>query len=356
MLILLIWNRLFVLFPTATASKMKIKFDDNLILESQNGIPYAIPQRLSTKKQVYTQAILQKIPHDTEGKVDICLKIGRYKISGGVETNNPKSELTLTFEEFKNLVAYIEKFYKPLELEVEKFIPVDSNDSKQLLVKFKSIVNSDEEIATQLLESGLLSDNIYIAIDSIKKKQALDEFEEAINRNYAESFWQDWFERNKWILGSEYLAILDERKIDTSNIADYLTKAFDGFLDVVEIKKPNGLRFWMESKDHDNYVPSADLIKAITQCQNYLYEVERESNSAKFLERTNGTKIIKPRCLLVYGRSNNWNEAQQRAFRILNSSFNQISIMTYDHLLARAKNVLGIDASDDDLDDENLLF
>ena len=89
MLILLIWNRLFVLFPIATAFKMKIKFDDNLTLESQNGIPCAIPQRLSTKKQVYTQAILQKIPHDTEGKVDICLKIGRYKISGGVETNNP---------------------------------------------------------------------------------------------------------------------------------------------------------------------------------------------------------------------------------------------------------------------------
>ena len=61
MLILLIWDRLFVLFPIATASKMKIKFDDNLILESQNGIPYATPQRLSTKKQVYTQANIYSI-------------------------------------------------------------------------------------------------------------------------------------------------------------------------------------------------------------------------------------------------------------------------------------------------------
>ena len=86
------------------------------------------------KKQVYTQAILQKIPHDTEGKVDICLKIGRYKISGGVETTNPKSELTLSFEEFKNLVEYIEKFYKPLELEVEK-------QNKIAIVLFNSIKN-----------------------------------------------------------------------------------------------------------------------------------------------------------------------------------------------------------------------
>lgn len=327
---------------------------DNKILESQNGIPYATPKRLSTKKQVYAQAILQKIPHDTEGKVDICLKVGRYKISGGVETNSPKSELTLTFEEFKNLVDYIEQYYKPLELEVEKFIPVNNTDSKQLLLQFKSIVNSDEEIATQLIDSGLLSDKIYIAIDFIRKQKSIESFNEAIGKDYPEKYWQDWFENNKWILGSEYIEILDERRIDNSNIADYLVKAFDGFLDIVEIKKPNGLKFWSDTKDHDNYIPSSDLIKAITQCQNYLYEIERESNSAKFLERTNGTKIIKPRCLLVFGRSNDWSEDKQKAFRILNSSYTQISIMTYDHLLSRANRILGI--NDNNIIDDDLPF
>ena len=325
---------------------------DNKILESKNGISYATPKRLSTKKQVYTQAILQKIPHDTEGKVDICLKVGRYKISGGIETNSPKSELTLTFEEFKNLVDYIEQYYKPLELEVEKFIPVDNTDSKQLLLQFKSIVNSDEEVATQLIESGLLSDKIYITVDLIRKQKALDDFTDAIDKDYTEKYWQDWFESNKCILGSEYIEILTERRIDNSNIADYLVKAFDGFLDIVEIKKPNGLRFWAETKDHDNYIPSSDLIKAITQCQNYLYEIERESNSTKFLEKTNGTKIIKPRCLLVFGRSNDWSADKQKAFRILNSSYTQISIMTYDHLLSRAKNILGISNENNVINDD----
>lgn len=325
---------------------------DNKILESQNGIVYAPPKRLSTKKQVYTQAILQKIPHDTEGKIDICLKVGRYKILGFTETDSPKSELTLTFEEFKNLVEYIEQYYKPLELEVEKFIPIDNTDSKQLLVQFKSIVNSDEEIAAQLIDSGLLNDKIYLAIDFIRKQKALDSFKEAIDKDYGEKYWQDWFASNKWILGSEYIEILNERRIDNSNISDYLVKAFDGFLDIVEIKKPNGLKFWADTKDHDNYIPSSDLIKAITQCQNYLYEIERESNSAKFLERTNGTKIIKPRCLLVFGRSNDWSEDKQKAFRILNSSYTQINIMTYDHLLSRANNILGINEENDVADDD----
>lgn len=140
---------------------------------------------------------------------------------------------------------------------------------------------------------------------------------------------------------TDFAKIIDERNIDTKNIADYLMCAFDGFVDIVEIKKPNGLPFWATTKDHDNYVPSTALIKAITQCQNYLYAIERRCNDADFREATK-SKVIKPRCILIYGRSNDWDNGQREAYRILNSSYTQISILTYDHLLARAKNVLGV--------------
>lgn len=251
------------------------------------------------------------------------------------------------------MVSFIEAYYKPLELGVNSFIPIDNSNSMQLLKKFKTIVNSDKETAKQLLESGLLSSNIALAIDLIKKKAGIDEFSSYINQNLQESHWQTWFKNNKWILGSEYLHILDERNIDTQHIADYLVKAFDGFVDIVEIKKPNGLKFWMDIKDHNNYVPSSDLIKAITQCQNYIFKIEKEANSLDFIQRTNGTKVIKPRCLLIYGRSNNWNEEQQEAYRILNASYNQITILTYDHLLLRAKNILGITTETQNVEDDD---
>jgi hypothetical protein len=45
---------------------------------------------------------------------------------------------------------------------------------------------------------------------------------------------------------------------------------------------------------------------------------------------------------LIYGRSDNWNDEQREAYRILNAAYNQLSILTYDHLLMRAKNVLGV--------------
>lgn len=323
--------------------KINLSETNRTIYKTPKGLDYKI-KCLKTKKSVYSEAAFWKIPHNTEEKTDICLKIGRYRIDNRKpDVNAPKSELTLDNDEFLNLISFIEEYYKPLELGINKFIPLDDSNATYLLRKFKTLVNSDEETARQLLDSGLFSENISLAIALIKKKSSLDEFSNSINRDLPESYWQTWFENNKWILGSEYLYILTERNIDTHNIADYLVQAFDGFVDIVEIKKPNGLKFWAEPKDHNNYFPSSDLIKAITQCQNYIYEIERESNSAKFIQRTNGCKIIKPRCLLVFGRSNNWNDEQQEAYRILNASYHQITILTYDHLLLRAMNIIGVE-------------
>ena len=78
-------------------------------------------------------------------------------------------------------------------------------------------------------------------------------------------------------------------------------------------------------------------------------------NSVKFIEKTK-SKVIKPRCILIFGRSNDWNDEQREAYRILNAAYNQISILTYDHLLFRAKNVLGITEDVDTTDDDELPF
>ena len=118
----------------------------------------------------------------------------------------------------------------------------------------------------------------------------------------------------------------------------------DGFLDIIEIKRPDSkLKFWADTLDHGNYVPSSDLIKAITQATKYIYEVEREANSVKFLERVGNVKTIKPRCILIFGRSHDWIDTQKETYRILNASYHNLLIMTYDHVLSRAKRILGID-------------
>ena len=130
-------------------------------------------------------------------------------------------------------------------------------------------------------------------------------------------------------------------------------RSIDGFLDVVEIKKPD-VPFWTRPDSHGNHCPSAQLTAAIMQCLNYLYRIALQSNSVEFLERVDGTKTVKPQCLLVYGRSNSWGEAELQSLRILNSSYHQLHIITYDQLLARAKQLLGVD--DEDLEEDDFPF
>ena len=314
------------------------------IWESNHGIKYA-NETLLKKKTVTTEAQIQRIAHHHSENDEICLKIGRYKNTDGKpEFDNPKSELTLDGQEFENLITFIEKFYKPMEMGVDRFISVDGSQMSELLRKFNSIAAEDSEKARALLESGLINGNISSAIVHAKRVEALEEFKRDLeNTDFLESHWQEWFEKNKWIIGSEFAKILDDRRIDVSNIADYLVQSNDGFLDIVEIKKPNGLTFWASTLDHGNYVPGSDLIKAITQCQNYIFEIERESDSKKFGERVENTPVVSPRCILIFGRSCDWNEKQQFAFRLLNASLNRITIVTYDQLFLRAANMVGLD-------------
>ena len=229
-----------------------------------------------------------------------------------------------------------------------------AEDAAKLFTKVRDLGISDDEVVSKLIESGILTQNLTVAITAAERNNAVQEFEHAIDVERTESFWQNWFSQNKWVLGSDYLNILPERDIDTNDIADYLMRSIDGFLDVVEIKRPD-LQFWAGPDSHGNYYPTAQLTAAISQCLNYLYRIELQSNSVEFMERVDGTKTVKPQCMLVYGRSDDWGEDKMRALRILNSAYHQLHIITYDQLLLRAKQLLGLSDPDDDEEDYDSL-
>ena len=304
---------------------------------------------LKNKTTVVTRAVLWKVPHNTQ-EDEIHLKIGRYKKPKGwfesevVELNNPKSELTLTAEEFSNLIAFIQLNYEPFKDGTRAFIPLDNPYDSSVAQQVKLLLNLEdrERMLNFLLENEVIPSDLEAGLVHAKRLRAIDEFSAMLEQDLTENSWQSWFEANSWVLGTDFVKVLDERIIDTSNISDFLMQSYDGFLDIVEIKRPEGgLKFWQSSLDHGNYVPHSDLIKAITQASIYIHEVEREADSLKFSERVGGVRTIKPRCTLIYGRSNNWNLQQQVAFRILNTSYHNLSIMTFDHVLERARRIIG---------------
>ncbi|ENM3789837.1 DUF4263 domain-containing protein, partial [Vibrio cholerae] len=208
----------------------------------------------------------------------------------------------------------------------------------------KQLLNLDdrERMLNFLIDNEVIPSDLEIGLAHAKRSRAIDQFNAMLELDLTESNWQAWFEENSWVLGTDFVKVLDERTIDTANISDFLMQSYDGFLDIVEIKRPEGgLSFWQSALDHGNYIPHSDLIKAITQSSIYIHEVEREADSQKFFKRVGGVTAIKPRCTLIYGRSKDWNVEQQEAFRILNSSYHNLTIMTFDHVLERAKRILG---------------
>lgn len=310
---------------------------------------------LKEKKTVITRAIFWNIPHRTD-KQDISLKIGRYKKNQGfegietLENSSPKSELTLDDEEFRNLIDFIQENYEPFKTGTKAYIPLDRPLDSDTAQALKNLFNlpGNRGVLNFLLEHSIIPEHLILALHQKQRMDAIATYESMLRGDLTEHPWQKWFEQNPWILGTEFVRILDERAIDIEHISDFLMQAYDGFLDIVEIKRPEGrLKFWAEKVDHGNYVPSPDLTKAITQATRYIYEVEREANSVKFFERVNHVKTIKPRCILIFGRSHDWNQKQAESYRILNSCFHNLSILTYDHVLDRAKRLLSHEDTND---------
>jgi hypothetical protein len=184
--------------------------------------------------------------------------------------------------------------------------------------------------------AGVIAD----AATAAKRRVAVEEFERLLSDNANEHKFQPWFQSNAWVLGSDCVRILDARKIDVTNIADFLVEAYDGRADIVELKRP-GLAFWQTEKDHDNYLPHSDLVAAIIQAQNYQFALEGELDSRKTYERLKGVPIAKPCSLLIHGRSNDWIDKQFEAQRLLNAGFTSLNIITYDQVLRRAKIIMG---------------
>lgn len=160
---------------------------------SQKGVDYAQPCTLKSKQRVYSQAMLMKIPHDHPDKSDISLKIGRYNYPFGKAVNDkPKSELTFDNDELNALIKYISENYTPVNLGSGEYINVEG-DNAALIHEFKKLVDGQVDTANLLIENGILSDNVFIAATSIKKRDALSEFETKLCGDLPESYWQKWF-------------------------------------------------------------------------------------------------------------------------------------------------------------------
>lgn len=241
------------------------------------------------------------------------------------------SEMDLSAVAHKSLIIEGDLTQDPEQL--KKFLNTVAADKdgrekmKEILKNFNAIRKGDINESVERNNAVNIFDKILNDQEEFKK------LKEKMNVGKNEEVWQRFFERNSWILGSDFVEILDERVLDEENICDLPVKDYDGFVNIIELKLQTE-DFWTKENN-----PAANLTKAIMQCMRYITEAERRMNDKKKTDKL-GANILKPRITLLFGRSDSWNDEQKEQFKILNSSFHNISILTYDHVLNRAKKII----------------
>lgn len=293
---------------------------------------------LKTKAKTITQMVIWKIPHKTT-EPHIELKIGRYgysysrfgdKVINQSENIKHKGELTLDKEELDNMLSILVK-HKNLKI---NFKNTENREEENKIIIF---LKENKDILKQIIEKNIIPEDLLIEKERKNKILAINKFERMLNEKIKEIEWQKWFKKNSWVFTGY---ILNNRKIDGDKIADILLEADDGFLDIIELKLPE-TNFWTKKDSNGNYNPSSELTKAITQTAMYVHKLENKGNDIDSLEKNDFIKTVKPKCTLIFGRSKNWDDEQKKTYRILNSNYHNLQILTYDHVLSRTKRILG---------------
>ncbi|MFS8212950.1 Shedu anti-phage system protein SduA domain-containing protein [Paenibacillus polymyxa] len=185
----------------------------------------------------------------------------------------------------------------------------------------KLIVSEISNLKKLLLfeENGNVVDEVY-ADESLIKYQA----------RQPEKVFQNWIEQNLWIFGVDYIKKHDARKIALFSEGDLLMESVDGYLDLIELKRPSHDLLKYDAS-HKCYYPHPDLSIVIGQSLFYLQKLEEYKLN---LEKEYSIKVIMPRIRIIVGCNKSFNDDQRDCLRVLNSKLNSIQIITYDDLVS----------------------
>lgn len=215
------------------------------------------------------------------------------------------------------------------------------SDMKSIAKIIPGLMDKSSSFKQKVLEKTLFID-IKNKANSIKFSQLIKEYEIILaKKNQNETEWQEYLKKNILFFNSSYLDLLEKKNISLKiSFPDFLLVDQFQFVDIFEIKRPD-FKVVMYDKSHDNYYWSTDAIKAISQVEKYIFEIESHSALLmnKFREEGIDLKIIRPRGFVLIGkRTDLGNNKSITAFRMLNNSLKNVQVIFYDDFLESIKN------------------
>lgn len=199
-----------------------------------------------------------------------------------------------------------------------------------------------EVLQKEKVDISALSE-IQAAANQVFYRKRVSKLEERIDKKYPETkgkdSWQSWIYANNWLFGSRYLKPIEKRRVGLDQIPDFLFPTTDGFLDVLEIKLPDKEVIREDTNHPGSFYWSPDVSEAIGQATNYLYQLELHQLE---IEKKLKLSTIKPRAIILIGKSQGWDNEKREALRKLNFTLHGIEILTYHQLLERGKQLVAI--------------
>ncbi|WEK36776.1 MAG: DUF4263 domain-containing protein [Candidatus Pseudobacter hemicellulosilyticus] len=162
------------------------------------------------------------------------------------------------------------------------------------------------------------------------------EFEQALQQDHPEPWWQRFIERHSFILLRSYFACLPKLNlaIGQSKIPDFLLVTYQQTLEILEIKSPSTPVMRCD-KSRNNYYWSTHINKAIAQISSYEENAHRNTASLhRYLREHYNLEIssnsISGIILVGYSAKS---QKEQQEFDRQCSTLTNIRFLTYEQLL-----------------------
>lgn len=314
-----------------TLSRVEILYATDLHT-SEQPIQNGVTKVFTIEKDVelYTTAGGQQkihcwlISNKDGSKTTRSIRISRRTSKGLFGTD----EITLNNIAIQNLKNFLDTLYSLNSEDATQLNKVKSNESLELL--------TFDEIKLAIQNNLTKQQDLYDWISISKKREAIDQLKDFMSGSFEhETEISNFLKQNTWMLGSQYTYIAsDFTRINERNILDIAPTNLGSYIDIVEIKRPEETLFRYDNS-HGTYYASSSLSKAIAQTQNYIHKFETDFESKNQIL---GTQVLRPFATLIIGSKDNLNDGEKNAQRILNASFHNMRILTFQELLENAEN------------------
>jgi len=218
-------------------------------------------------------------------------------------------------------------------------LPRLSADDKEALTAFIPDYVASEAIGTvEKLKASAQIETL---------KALAKDFERQLSRSHPESWWQSYVKGNILLIQQGYIKALDRLNvaIGETKFPDFCLVTHDNYIDILEIKKPDTPLLKLD-QSRGNYYWDSEMAKAISQTENYIDQITSKADALRSYlldEKNINVKAIRPRGIILAGNARTFTEQKQHDdFRLLSQGIKNVMVLTYDELLTRLTNYIGV--------------